>query len=259
MAMPTIFFALGVVMLVGLAVFGAYAAGRHFFNRKASEDTKDLSGSVIFRNGSLHGLLLALVFAQAQVNVVELRRTTSVEAAAIADLFYDLDRYEPGGNIPLRIAAARYVREVMEVEWETLARGKFDSSAWALWDEVFNGVLDMVPDSPRRTALRERMLHDIDTISECRNIRLADSSSGITGLFWLIALIGIIFVALPYFCYQPRRVNLVLIGTFAAYYGLVVCAIYTMSNPYSPPRTVTPLPFQQIYEDGMQQFLAEHQ
>jgi hypothetical protein len=62
--------------------------------------------SVIGHTITIHSLILALVFAQVQVNLVDIRRTVAEEAAAVADVFYDLYRFEPVANLPLRRAVA---------------------------------------------------------------------------------------------------------------------------------------------------------
>lgn len=248
-----------IVLSVVLLVVAPYAVTRYFFRRHAEEDTGTLSSSIIFRTASLHGLILALVFAQEQVNVVDLRRTTAREAAAVADIFYDLNRYDSVGNQPLRRALAEYVRIVISEEWEALADGHLSQRAWDLWDEVYTGILDFHPKDPRQEALRERMLHDIETISESRNIRSADSASGVTALFWFVAILGIVFVVLPYFVFPARKVNLLLLGSFAAYNGVVIFTILSLTNPYSPPRAVTPGPFVEIFNGDMKTILATDQ
>ncbi len=152
---------------------------------RAGEETRQLSDSVIFLTTMLHSLVLALVFAQEQINVVELRQTSAREAGAIADIFYDLDRYEAGGNRELRRALAEYVQTLIDEEWDLLEKAQLSQRCWDLWDEVFRGVLDLNPASAREESLRNRMLEDLDTISESRNIRSAlyHNFGGKEGLF----------------------------------------------------------------------------
>ena len=135
--------------LSGLAVYGM---SRIVLPRRGAAEIDRSIDSVVENSMIIHALVLALVFAQEQINVVDLRRTAAVEAAAAADIFYDLDRYDPVGNLPLRRNMAEYVRVVIHEEWEELIAGRLSQRAW--------------------------------------NLREADHSSGVTVLFWIVALVG---------------------------------------------------------------------
>ncbi len=244
----------GLVLFFGVLVlvWGTYGITRLLLGRlSGGKDTGTLADSIIFLTASLHGLVLALVFAQEQVNIVDLRQTSAHEAGAIANVFYDLDRFEPGGNLEARRALAGYVQIVIEEEWTLLQDGQLSQRAWDLWDDAFNAVLDLDPTSPRQEALRDRMLEDIGPISESRNIRVADASSGVTGLFWMVALPGVFFVVIPYFVIRASLLHFLLLGCFAAYNGLVMFTIFVMSNPYSPPFPVEPDAFKAIFNQDM--------
>lgn len=232
-----------------------YLGTRLVLRRRASKDTETLANSIIFRTASMHALILALVFAQEQINVVDLRRTVAQEAAAAADIFYDLGRYDPAADAPLQRALATYVKVVIEEEWETLVDGHLSQRAWDLWEQVYEGVLDLAPKNLRQDALRARMLADIETISESRNLRRADYRSGVTLLFWTVAILGVVVVVIPYFVFRAGLVNLLLLGVFAAYNGVVIYLIFAMSNPYSPPGAVEPLPFIEIFQHDMSALL----
>lgn len=244
-----------VVASVILLVVGPYVLARRLFLTHATDDTESLASSVIFRVASLHVLILALVFAQEQVNVLDIRQTTAKEAAAIADVFYDLARYDATKNEHLRKTLAEYTEVVIHEEWLLLIDGDLSQEAWDLWSYVYEGILDLTPQNPRDEALRSRMLKDIETISESRNLRRADYSSGVTGLFWVVAISGIVFIVLPYFVFRPRPINILLLTIFATYNGMVIYTISVMSNPYSPPAAVEPLPFVDVFQHDMEALL----
>jgi hypothetical protein len=52
---------IGGTILISIAT---YAVARVLLISRSASETKDLAGSVIFRVSALHGLILALVFAQ---------------------------------------------------------------------------------------------------------------------------------------------------------------------------------------------------
>lgn len=228
-----------------------YLIARYFLRSHSGEDTENLASSIIFRTASLHSLILALVFAQEQVNVFEIRKATVEEGSAVADIFYDLKRYDPVSTVPLQGQLAEYTKVVIEEEWDLLNDGKLSSKAWELWDHVYNGILDLEPGNIRQETLRGKMLADIGKISKTRDLRQADYYSGITPLFWLIAILGVVFVVLPYFVFRVNKVNLLLIGTYAAFTALVIYTIIAMSTPYRAPILVEPTGLVEVFTQDM--------
>jgi hypothetical protein len=245
-----------VALSVAFLVAAVYVVSRLIHRKRGSDGTVKPLDSVVENIMIIHGLVLALVFAQEQINVVELRRTTAVEAAAVADIFYDLDRYDPVANLPLRRDLAEYVNVVIHEEWASLAEGQLSQRAWVLWDNVYEGILDLEPANTRQEALRSRMLSDIDTISESRDLRAAEHSSGITALFWIVAVFGIGIVAFLDFVLRDGRPNLPLLIAFALYNGVIIYTIIAMTNPYSPPGAIEPAAFIEIFRHDMAELVA---
>jgi hypothetical protein len=245
---------LSVLAAVSLAL-AIYFTARRAFAQRADDDTANLAGSIIFRLAALHSLILALVFAQEQVNYVSLRDTTVHEAAALADLFYDLHRYDPASTAPARASVARYAETVRGSEWRSLAEGRLSSVAWAQWDLVYKFVLDLEPEGLRQTDLRSRMLEDIDAISDFRNERLAASNSAVPAIFWVAAIGGFVVIVMPFFTFSPRPINLLLLTLFAGYNGMVLFFIAVLNNPFAEPASLGTLPFDLLVADDMGEFL----
>lgn len=246
-----------IIFCIMVLVFVPYAIARFFLHTHAKDASETLSTSIIVRTASLHGLILALIFAQEMVNILDLRQISAHEAASIADIFYDLDRYDPSKNIHLRRALAEYTRVVIEEEWKTLSDGNLSQSAWDLWNQVYIGILDLQPTSPREEALRQLMLADIDKISDSRDLRSADSNNDVPGLFWFVAIVGIMIVVFPYCVFPPSKINLLSLGSFALYNGIVIYTIYALSNPFASPGAISPSPFVEVYQQDMKKMLED--
>ena len=71
------------------------------------EDSRELAGSVLFRVAALHGLVLALVFAQELISIRDVHVTSAHEAAMLADIYYDLERYDAEGTQEIRAELER--------------------------------------------------------------------------------------------------------------------------------------------------------
>lgn len=239
------FFILAVVLLA----FASYAVMRALAGRYDYDERKDLAGSVIFRVSALHGLILALVFAQEIGNLNEADATAAREAVAVADTFFDLERYDAEATLPLRQALAAYTARVVDAEWRSLARDRsLDAEAWGNWETAYLGALDLVPATPRQEHLQAQILKNIREISGLRRTRENDARRGTQPLFLVAALVGIVLTAAGYFTYAPRRLNLGLMAIFAAYTGLVVYVIVAYANPFHAPGMVEPVGFERLLE-----------
>lgn len=76
-------FIVGTVALVWTGYFLMRLASA----RADKDEANDLAGSVIFRVAALHGLILALVFAQELFKYQEVRGALVREATAVADIY----------------------------------------------------------------------------------------------------------------------------------------------------------------------------
>jgi hypothetical protein len=236
---------IGGTILISIAT---YAIARMLLISRAASETKDLAGSVIFRVSALHGLILALVFAQELVNLAHVRATVEREGALIGDVFFDLKRYDGVATIGARKELAAYTAVVLGSEWEILAEHKaLSSEAWGHWEAVYGAILDLEPQTLRQEDLRRIMLTQIREISGLRRARENAAATGANPLFVTAALIGVILTAVSYFTYPPNTVNILLLSIFGAYTGLVIYFIIAFANPYREPGAVEPVGLERIF------------
>ncbi|WP_429810949.1 hypothetical protein [Ensifer sp. B1-9] len=240
--------ALFVLGTVGLTL-AAYFLMRLIMGGEAEGHEKELASSVIFRISALHGLILALVFAQEMVEYQQLKYEMATEAGAIADIFYDAARYGEAIKTPIQQAIAAYAAEVIDGEWQSLAdKGRLSSEAWVQWDHAYQQVLNLIPADKRQESLRSQMLERLHDISQSRTKRESNVADSIDSIFWFAALSGVIFIALAYYSFPPMRRNLLLLCLFGAYTGIILFLIYAFSNPYQPPAALAPGPLERVQQ-----------
>ncbi|MEM7565698.1 MAG: hypothetical protein AAF321_00535 [Pseudomonadota bacterium] len=238
-------FVLGTIALA----LGTYWVARYFGAPRVHEQTEGLGGSVAFRIAGLHGLILGLVFAQETQAFRDIQSGLLREATVVTDIFYDLDRYGTPAATEQRATVAAYARVVVESDWPSLRdSGRNAPESFQLWEESYEFVLDLEPESGRQEALRAHMLAGIHTMAELRQARENSADVEIPLLFWIAAVGGLVFVCVPYFVFAPTRLHLTLIAMFAGYTGLVIAAIYGFSNPFSPPAALEPTPFLRLLD-----------
>ena len=142
------------------------------------------------------------------------------------------------------------MRAVPAEEWASLGdSGDLSSEAWAHWDTAYNAILDLVPSSPRHTALRANMLENIHIIAKNRDLREHHAKSSLGSLFWAAALVGVLLLSIGYYPFPTNRDNLILLSVFAAYTGFILYTIFAMSNPYNDPAALEPVLFLQLLDE----------
>jgi len=239
---------LGTIVLA----FAVYGVVRWLVHGRIETPTADLASSILFRIGALHGLILALIFAQEQLKYSQLEQTVMQEAAAVADIYYGLGRYGGEEARELQVLTRDYVTSVIERDWPALGeRSRLSDEAWIDWIAIFEGVLDLQPKNLRQQDLRAEMLDDLDDITSYRRARQAAAGASLSDLFWIAGIAGFALIVVPYFTYPPRRVNLVLFASFAGYTGLILYFIYALSNPFEEPALLEPVAFEQLLREGI--------
>lgn len=230
----------------------AYFLMRVITGGVSDDRTRDLAGSVIFRVSALHGLILALVFAQQMAEYQQLKLESVTEASAVADIFNDADRYDAERAGYIQTSIADYVSIVFQNEWEALGRtGRLEGSAWGAWDRAYEAILDLDVADARQESLRDNMLEKVQLIAELRDRRQHHGYSPIDGMFWFAAVSGVFFVALAYYSYPPTRHNMLLISIFGAFTGIILFFIYAFSNPYAGPGALTPDAYERLLDGNI--------
>lgn len=226
---------------------GSYMLARWFAGRGPYERHKEMAGAMVTRIAALHGLIIALVFAQEMTAYQRLEMQTAAEASAIADVYNDAARYDATLLAPLQQDMRQYLKVVIDTEWDQLGDGNgLSDAAWATWSTAYERVLDLVPLTPRQVSLRDHMLTSLHAISASRDMRQSEAITSVAHFFWIAALSGVVLIAFGHYIYTPERHNLMLLGLFSAYTGAILFLIFGFSNPYSPPAELHPAPLQTL-------------
>ncbi|MCB5199307.1 hypothetical protein LGQ03_08640 [Loktanella sp. TSTF-M6] len=235
-----------------VGVIAIYAITRAIWGGKQTDETQTLAGSVLLRVATLHGLILALVFAQELSDYSDIRADLVREATAIADIFNDIRRYETPQMQEVQTMLADYLRHAISTEWDSLSQtGKLTAQGWGLREQVYQTVLNLDPETPRQTDLRAHMVAKSQLIAELRQSRENSAVRTLSGLFWFAAIIGLVWVAVPYLTYSPTPLHLSLLSLYGAYSGVILYVIYAFSDPFAQPGALPPTAFIQLLAGEM--------
>lgn len=225
-----------------------YLGARWCTRRSPPQRHPEMANAMVLRIGALHGLILALVFAQEMAQYQRLELQTATEASAVADVYNDAARYDPVALAPLQATMAEYTRLVVFEEWDNLGRDDgLNPEAWDAWNKAYSTVLDLVPANGRQQTLRDHMITQLHGIATARNLRDTDGSRALMGLFWFAALSGVVLLAVGFYSHEPNRPNLILMSLFSAYTGVILFMIFGFSDPYAAPASIAPTALERLY------------
>lgn len=212
------------------------------FTPVGRDQHRDMATAMVSRIGALHGLILALVFAQELAAYQRLEAQVAVEASAVADVYNDAARYQDPNAIAIRRQMLTYLETVLDDEWASLGKGQgLSPTAWSAWDVAYQQVLDLDPTNARQQDLRQHMLSRLHDISSSRDVRAAEAGTSIANFFWFAALSGVVLIAVGHYIYPARRQSVTLLVLFSAYTGLILFLIYGLANPFSEPTSLQPV------------------
>jgi hypothetical protein len=209
--------------------------------------THDAAATIAVRIAALHGLILALVYAQELDDYKGIRNNLMEEAVAISDVYNDIGRYGGAAVAPIQLGLANYVVTVVGEEWDRLGQHQgLSPKAWIHWNDVYERLLDLTPETDRQRYLGARMRDRATAIARFRQIREDTADGGFGGMFWAPALMGLSLLSIPFYVYRPTRTHLFLLSIFGAYSGVVLFFIFAFSNPFEQPGKLEPVPFDNL-------------
>ena len=238
---------LGFIVGTTALVLGIYWLARLAGAKHLRNDTEQVCRSIVLSAGTMHALILALVFVQVIDRYQELRSAVVQEASAIADIDHDIRRYVTEYEDAVRTPLAKYVYLVASEEWSRLGSvDRLTAEGWDLFEEIYLGILDLNPTTPRQQSLRDHMLNKVHDIADMRVKRENMSNPAISGLFWFAAVAGVALVGGPYFYFAPTPLNLTVLSVYGVFTGIVLFITFALSDPFRPPGELAPVAFERL-------------
>ncbi len=109
------------------------------------------------------------------------------ELAAIFWLAHGLPESE-GRHI--QELARSYAREVVDDEWQTMARREESPKAWAILDEMRGSIQALEPDTASLKLLYDHTLQLLHELADARQERLLQANAGLPAILWAVPLIA---------------------------------------------------------------------
>ncbi len=231
-----------------LVVYLSYFAARAVAGRDVPAATGELAATVGFRIATLHGLIIALVFAQLALVFRNLETELSEEAMTISDIYFDARRHGGAGTAAIEADARTYIGLVLDREWAEVRTGTVapDPEAVDAIARIYDAALALPHDTPAEAALRQAILDNVRQLGDLRFAREGRSQPVRSIPFWFAAISGLVLMSACFFAFAPTRRHLALLGAFGLYNGIVLALIQTYSHPFSAPGALDPSAFERV-------------
>lgn len=228
-------------------VIAVYLVAHRIAGRDVEEATRELASSGVFRISALHGLMIALVFAQLALGFRTLETDVIGEARVVGNIFSDAARHGGAEAGTIQDSWRRYVEIVLDEEWPALARGDgLSDAAWHEGDAIYTATLALEGETPRLQMLRTAMADNARRLAELRDLRESHSLQAGRQPFWFAAISGLVLMSAGYLTFAPTRRNIAILGLFAVYSGIVFHLIHSCSNPFTPPGALQPASLERL-------------
>jgi hypothetical protein len=199
------------------------------------------------RIAALHGLIIALVFAQLALVYRTLESDFAEEAQTVRTIYLDAERHGGNGTADITKAARAYVAIVLQNEWHEDAKGAMTGEeAQVQIDTMFERALALPASTPREQALRDGLITDVRRLNDLHAERQGFVHRNNGAPFWFAAISGLALLAACLAPFEPTRGNLALIAGFALYSGIIFALVHSYQNPFTPPGQILPTSFEQV-------------
>ena len=233
------------VFVVGTV--GAFIIFRRLFPAEISDDLKSAAAWGGLRIGTIHALILALVFTNIFREYNDLNETIENEALAIEQLYRELERIDSEETHAVQRQLTSYIRMVIDQEWPILANdGRLDA-ADQLVSDIRQNLINL-SQAGEHAAVVAALMHDIKDVENMRGQRGFDTVESIPTVFWIITILGFALTSVCFFTHRATPVHCAILAMFAAINGAVLYSIIALTHPFVGGGAVAPTALETVFE-----------
>ena len=239
-----------VLAVISMAITGAiYASAHYIFRMQRTESTRIFAQQMGKRIGTMHALVVALVFSVLTGQLIQLHNTSDTEAISAANVYWTLQNSMAPEADELRKLITNYLQTVIEKDWESLPGSPHDLPAWKLIAKMQAVITKWNPSTSADEISRKYIFNNINTIAECRDIRVIQRTApNIPAIFWFIAIVGYLLTLVPYLTVEHSKFRFLLILCYAAMIGIMFYGIAVLDNPFLG-RVIHPTSFEVVLHE----------
>jgi len=235
---------------VGITLAGIVLVHPHM--RRMLHGTRQANDVVIFaaaNYGLVYAVLLGLLAVATFQSTKDLEDHIAQEASSLATIYRSADGYPEPLRSDLRSQLRDYTLYVIYKDWPA-HRAAHVLLGGAHRLQVIRGMLiSFEPTTKTQEILDGEMLRYFNTINVSREARLSAVFSAIPAVLWYVVLIGAVITIAFMWMLHMDLVPQILLGSVTAFFlGIMIFLIYAMDHPLQGAVSVSPEPFQSVYD-----------
>ena len=222
------------------------ALARKLFSRDKLRESHDLTGNLLSVVGTLYAVLLGLVVVEALARFSHATDVVREESNALADVFLLAEKLPDDERVAIRDACKTYATQVVDHEWELMARGLVSGDARRTAFTLARALHSFEPATEAQKAVYPMILEQIREVWDCRRERIGICQNGVPAVEWFVLVAGgmvtVLFAGL--FSAQSVGLQRFLTVLTALVIGLNLYLVNLFGYPFAGEITVSNRPFQ---------------
>ncbi len=219
-----------------------------FLGGRRPNQTKTFAQQMALRIGTLHALIIALVFGALANDYIDLEKTLDNEAAAVGSVYTALRNIQTVDTVRIQDQLALYLNDVINKEWELTSESPLSTSTGQILFAIIKNLENWQTSLPFEEKIKNYSIDKMLKINEMRVKRLYGwYREDVPIIFWIIALVGFMLTLFPYLSVELTKFRLILVNCYSSMVGITFYGIILLNNPFMCG-LVAPTPHKMVYE-----------
>jgi len=219
-----------------------------FLGGRRPNQTKTFAQQMALRIGTLHALIIALVFGALANDYIDLEKTLDNEAAAVGSVYAALRNIQTVDTVRIQDQLALYLNDVINKEWELTSESPLSTSTGQILFAIIKNLENWQTSLPFEEKIKNYSIDKMLKINEMRVKRLYGwYREDVPIIFWIIAVVGFMLTLFPYLSVELTKFRLILVNCYSSMVGITFYGIILLNNPFMCG-LVAPTPHQMVYE-----------
>ena len=219
-----------------------------FLGGRRHNQTKTFAQQMALRIGTLHALIIALVFGALANDYIDLEKTLDNEAAAVGSVYVALRTIQTVDTVRIQDQLALYLNDVINKEWELTSESPLSISTGQILFAIIKNLENWQTSLPFEEKIKNYSIDKMLKINEMRVKRLYGwYREDVPIIFWIIAVVGFMLTLFPYLSVELTKFRLILVNCYSSMVGITFYGIILLNNPFMCG-LVAPTPHKMVYE-----------
>jgi len=157
---------------------------------KARYGRDDLIGWQLETLATIQAVIMGFMLYTGWTNLQAINLNIEVEASALQNLYRLADGLPAELRTPIQAQALQYALSAVDDDWPDLAAGRVPEKSHRVNQSMWKTLTHARVESPSETTVLGQTLSELRNLTQCRRIRVLQSTSHLPGIFWCVLVVG---------------------------------------------------------------------